>query len=482
MSGERIARSWPSGDGDTARRIRELDWSATPLGPIQGWSQSLLTTVDLMLGADGQIVLFCGPQFVALYNDAYAPTIGLKHPRALGRPAREHWTELWSDLEPLLKDVMETGKTFSAKDRPFYIERSGFGETVYFDVSYSAVRRPDGSVEAVLCLVTETTERVRAVRALQESEARFRALVNASSDVVYRMSADWIEMRRLDGRGFLSDTTNPIVKWLDEYVLPADQPEIRKAIDTAVRTRGTFELEHRVRRADGTEGWTFSRAVPIIDADDNIVEWFGMASDVTARVMAHQQERFLYNELNHRMKNLFAMVQAIAKLTLRNIYDRDAAKALEDRLLALSGAHDILLGNNWLSAPIAEIAQAACVALGMTERISLSGPDLVIGPKASLSLSLLLHELGTNAVKHGALSGAEGVVDLKWGIDEDGKTFRLVWTERGGPQVKGPGQKSFGTRVISTGLSPAGKVQLTFDPAGVVAEISAPLADLHSSF
>jgi len=129
-----------------------------------------------MLRSDAQIVLFWGPEYVALYNDAYAPTIGDKHPRALGRPARENWSELWSDLGPLLDSVRNTGRTFSAKDRPFYIERHGFGETVYFDVSYSAVPDTEGSVAGVLCIVSETTERVRAAIALRESEARLRAL------------------------------------------------------------------------------------------------------------------------------------------------------------------------------------------------------------------------------------------------------------------------------------------------------------------
>jgi signal transduction histidine kinase/ActR/RegA family two-component response regulator len=124
-----------------------------------------------MLRTDAQIVLFWGPELVALYNESYAPTIGDKHPQALGRPGRENWAELWDDLEPLLRGVRETGKTFSAKDRPFYIERHGFGETVYFDVSYSAVPEADGSFGGVLCIVAETTERVRAVAALRQSEA-----------------------------------------------------------------------------------------------------------------------------------------------------------------------------------------------------------------------------------------------------------------------------------------------------------------------
>ena len=165
-----------TGGGFMGALTRDRDWSGSPLGGPEQWTSSLKTTVGLLLRAEAQIVLFWGDQFVALYNDAYAPTIGEKHPRALGRPARENWTELWDDLEPLLKGVRDTGKTFSARDRPFYIERHGFGETVYFDISYSAVPEADGSVGGVLCIVSETTERVRASAALRESEARLREL------------------------------------------------------------------------------------------------------------------------------------------------------------------------------------------------------------------------------------------------------------------------------------------------------------------
>ncbi|WP_437179556.1 ATP-binding protein [Pseudomonas muyukensis] len=141
--------------------LRAMDWCDSPLGPPQAWSPGLQAIMAMLLPAQAQIVLFWGVQYIALYNDAYGPSIGIKHPRALARPAEENWRELWSDLEPLLRGVRETGRTFAAKDRPFYIERQGLGETTYFDVSYSAVREADGSVGGVLCIVTDTTERVR---------------------------------------------------------------------------------------------------------------------------------------------------------------------------------------------------------------------------------------------------------------------------------------------------------------------------------
>jgi len=163
----------------------EWDWSFSPLGPPVTWTSRLRGAMDILTASEAQIVLFWGPQFVALYNDAYAPTIGSKHPAALGRPAQEYWSELWNDLEPLLRGVRESGKTFSAKNRPFYIERHGFGETAYFDISYSPVRDDDESVGGVLCIVSETTEQVMANQRLREKEAALTV-----SEAMARRQAD----------------------------------------------------------------------------------------------------------------------------------------------------------------------------------------------------------------------------------------------------------------------------------------------------
>ena len=103
--------------GETGALIRALDWSKTSFGPISVWPAHLKAAVSLILPAQAQIVLFWGPDFVALYNDAYAPTIGGKHPKALGRPARENWAELWDDLEPLLRRVVAAGGARSLRTR-----------------------------------------------------------------------------------------------------------------------------------------------------------------------------------------------------------------------------------------------------------------------------------------------------------------------------------------------------------------------------
>lgn len=130
-------------------------------------------------------------------------------------------------------------------------------------------------------------------RALAASEKRFRAMVMASSDSVYRMSADWSVMHSLVGRDFIADTDEPIVNWTEKYIYPDDQERVWAVIREAIRTKGVFELEHRVRTIDGGLGWTFSRSVPLMDAKGEIVEWFGTASDITKR---KQMEEALHRQ------------------------------------------------------------------------------------------------------------------------------------------------------------------------------------------
>ena len=128
-----------------------------------------------------------------------------------------------------------------------------------------------------------TAELVRTNASLKQSETRFRAFVSATADVIYRMSPDWSEMRHLQGQDFIADTPDPNRSWLEKYIHPEDQARVMAAIREAIRTRSIFELEHRVVRVDGTLGWTFSRAIPLLDEGGEILEWFGAASDVTER-------------------------------------------------------------------------------------------------------------------------------------------------------------------------------------------------------
>ena len=150
-----------AGGGEMGARMREMDWSTSPLGLPEQWPQSLRSTLSMLLPSKAQIILFWGDEFTVLYNDAYRPVFGGKHPQALGLPGHRAWSEIWdSQLHELLAGVVRTGEAFWAKDLLFEIERYGFLEETYFDVSYDPVRVESGAVGGVFCIVTETTERV----------------------------------------------------------------------------------------------------------------------------------------------------------------------------------------------------------------------------------------------------------------------------------------------------------------------------------
>jgi two-component sensor histidine kinase len=195
------------------------------------------------------------------------------------------------------------------------------------------------------------------------------------------------------------------------------------------------------------------------------------------------RQRLLINELNHRVKNSLAIVQAIAQQSFKGENSTPEARAaFEGRLAALSAAHDLLTRENWETASMVKvIGDAVEPYRGQKERFHIDGPDLRLPPKTAVSFALALHELATNAVKYGALSTNEGHVEIKWKVErEDGaEQLKLVWREIGGPTVKAPETRGFGTRLIERSLAAEfdGKVHIEFDPEGVVCTVLAPLPD-----
>jgi PAS domain S-box-containing protein len=171
------------------------------------------------------------------------------------------------------------------------------GQRRHMESHAAPLPNPDGS-RSHLAVTRDITARKKTDSALRESEQRLRALVNASSYMVYQMSPDWRSMRQLDGKGFISDTRGPRNDWLEAYIPVEEQPRVLQAIAEAVRTKGLFSLEHQVKRPDGVIGWILSRAIPLLDDKGEIVEWFGAATDMTARREAEENYRKLAESLD----------------------------------------------------------------------------------------------------------------------------------------------------------------------------------------
>ncbi|WP_433532002.1 SpoIIE family protein phosphatase [Micromonospora sp. CA-263727] len=165
-----------AGGGEMGALLRDHDWSASPLGTPEHWPAALGNAISTMLASKAQIVMFWGDELRAFYNDAYRPTIGDKHPAVLGQPAEEHWAETWDVLGPLLAGVLRGGEAYQGQDHHFLLDRHGFVEDVYFDISYDPIRAEDGSINGVLCICNETTGRVL-------GERRLRALAELGSEL-----------------------------------------------------------------------------------------------------------------------------------------------------------------------------------------------------------------------------------------------------------------------------------------------------------
>ena len=162
-----VEHDFLAGGGELGACVRALNWSKTPLGPVAQWPQSLKTSVSICLNSRFPVLIWWGPELVKIYNDAYRPLIGTKHPWALGSPGREVWPEIWDIIGPMLSQVMERGEATASNDLLLLLERNGYGEECYFSFSYSPIRDESGRVGGVFTPVAETTERVIGERRLR---------------------------------------------------------------------------------------------------------------------------------------------------------------------------------------------------------------------------------------------------------------------------------------------------------------------------
>ncbi|HYG06536.1 MAG TPA: HWE histidine kinase domain-containing protein [Stenotrophomonas sp.] len=255
--------------------------------------------------------------------------------------------------------------------------------------------------------------------------------------------------------------------------------EIERVIETRQSVRGEVPFPHTTK---GVRVYDYI-FTPVFSPDGEVEAIAGSTRDVTERKQHEQHMQLLINELNHRVKNTLAMVQAMMLQTLRSSADLESAQEkIEARLMALSDAHNILTRENWQGAELAEIARV-CAAPHQQyegERFDIEGPSFRLDPRRAVAMSMALHELCTNAVKYGALSVPQGRVRIHWREAELEGSQGLAWSwqESGGPPVQVPERRGFGSRLVERGLQYdlGGEVRLAFDPAGVNCRISMPLS------
>ncbi|WP_375462624.1 sensor histidine kinase [uncultured Methylobacterium sp.] len=309
-------------------------------------------------------------------------------------------------------------------------------------------------------------------------------------------TTDFVKILDLGGRLITVSESGPAVlgvassasligrPWLEFWSCPDSRAGILRALDEARAGRPCrFQARLKTGMSEDAATWWDIAVTPIDGADGRPERILAVSRDITELKRNEARQTLLMQELAHRVKNTLAMVQAVATQTLRNAVSLEAAgEALGARLLALAQAHDVLMQGSWSSASLSGLV-AGAVALhgdGVPGRFRVSGPAVTLEARHGLTLALMLHELGTNAAKYGALSTAAGHVVIAWdvvGADADAR-LRFRWQEVGGPPVAPPTRTGFGTRLIARSLrhSFGGAVDLGFPPSGAVLTLEAPLA------
>jgi two-component sensor histidine kinase len=353
-------------------------------------------------------------------------------------------------------------------------------------------------------ILRDVTQRERSERSLRKSEHRLRA-ANETLKVAHQAARAatwewrngrpmrWLDVaaaRALIGLPAAMTEDEAVADWRS-FVVDDDMERVNEGLrGLGARNEATFE--YRVAAADGAHRWLRSScAVVERRPDGGPGRIVGVTLDITApklaeaklqrevaeRARAEQRQQLLIHELNHRVKNMLATVQSVARQSLGRAGGAGPLADFENRLMALAWTHDILTRERWAGASLQTVLARTMTPHG-PDRVRLKGPDLRISPKMALALAMGVHELATNAVKYGALSVDKGRVEIEWWLDETVQPPRLnlEWRERGGPKVSPPKTRGFGARLLERGLAHelGGQVTIRFLPAGVRCDICAP--------
>lgn len=331
------------------------------------------------------------------------------------------------------------------------IRRHKDGYDVDIAVTVSPILDDSGRVIAASKVARDITAQKRMAARLRESDERFRLLADNMSQLAWiadpKGAIFWYNKRWFDYTG---TSLEEMAGWGWRSVHHPDHVEavverFRAHIASGEDWEDTFPL----RGAAGEWRWFLSRAVPIRDEDGHIICWFGTNTDITEMREAEQRIELLLQEVNHRSKNMLAIIQSLARRS--DSGNADFVERLEKRIAGIAANQDLLVRRAWSAIPVMEMVETQLRSLGESRsQVVCTGPQISLSPGAAEALAMAIHEMGTNALKYGALSVHEGRVDIAWsaeGTGEEGR-FRMSWTESGGPSVAPPARQGFGTRII----------------------------------
>jgi PAS domain S-box-containing protein len=413
----------------------------------------------------------------------------------IGRPIRDAFPDVAEQgFFELLDQVYQTGQQLLFAATPIRYRRDvgGIEETRYFDFVYAPIME-DGELTGIFCEGFEVTDAIRANRFLRDREEQLRLASEAAEVGLWDLdlitdTLFWAP--RVKAMFGISPDATVSMRDFHARLHPGDHDRVSKAFAAALDPQACalYDVEFRtIGQEDRVVRWVAMKGRGIFNAQGDCIRVLGAALDITSRKTAEAHLRLMVNELNHRVKNSLAIVQAIAAQTLRRGEVADHIReAFTDRLLALSRAHDVLTDERWTGANLHDLARQAAMPYGAdgadpNGQFVIRGPAINLSPQSAIAIALAFHELATNAAKYGALSVPGGQVWIEWTSSSERNEIHLhlTWTEVGGPPVVAPTTTGFGARLLKKGLAAElhGEVKIAFPPTGVICTIDALVSE-----
>ena len=469
----------PANGGSTGAKPVDPPAETVAFAPAAADILKLVGDGVISSDAEGRILVF---------NPAASQIFGYSEDEALGRPIemllpdrlRERHAE---DLQGFAQRHGRATRLMGRRREVIGRRRNGEEFPLEATLSREIVR--DALILSVVVRdITQRREREAALaersRELEETERRLRLTLEAGQmgswewrigSGVFR--ADAIA-RRLWDMPRNGDLTLASLR-------RDDLSELWETIWRSARQPGEFETEAHVRPLDGLSRWVLTKGAVLLADDGGPRTVVGVTFDVTERRNAEEQRRLITSELDHRMKNMLALINAIISMSGAGSSVEDYKRSLRQRIGAIAQTHRLLVESGWTGTTVAELVQSELEVYGYPsqETIAASGPEVALEPGAAMALGLVIHELGTNAGKYGALSRPGGRVHLRWQVDLNATGPHLVlrWSESGGPAVAPPERRGFGSTLIERMLTLRGAaVALDYEPGGLVCRIDLPVS------
>lgn len=434
----------------------------------------------LFAQAPAAIAILEGPSHTfKLVNPAYEALV--QRTDLVGRPVADALPEVRDQgFISLLDTVYTTQKPYLGKSVPIeLVSPEGERQARYLDFVYQPVIDATGQSVGIFVQASDVTEAATAMAALRDSEQRFEAIVNSIDQMIWSTRPDgyhdYFNQRWYEYTGVSEGFTDGS-EW-ENVFHPDDRTETRAKWLHSLETGEPYHVEYRLRHRSGVYRWVIGRAQCVRDENGEISRWYGTCTDIHDLKVAEEARQLLLRELNHRVKNLFAITAGMINMTARSSPSvGEMAKSLHGRLQALAKAHHLIQPAIIAGSSVAEtvafhtlLEEILSPHLADRDRqITLKGPEILLGPHASTSFALIFHELATNAAKYGPFRDAEGRLDVRWRMDKD--ALHLEWQENVAlPEIKAPSQEGFGSKLARTSAihQLGGSIDFEWLPGGV---------------